>query len=81
LPNANDPTVNVRRDKRAEGVIVYLTIDDGRGLNVMSSVLMDALAEALLALASDEDLRAVVLSGAGSSTGFQRTVSRDSRSG
>ena len=66
MPNANDPTVNVRRDKRAEGVIVYLTIDDGRGLNVMSSVLMDALAEALLALASDEDLRAVVLSGAGS---------------
>src|SRR5262245_40430992 len=32
----------------------------------MSSALMDALAEALLALASDEDLRAVVLSGAGS---------------
>ena len=40
-------------------------IDDGRGLNVMSSAVMDALAEALLALASDEDLRAVVLSGAG----------------
>jgi enoyl-CoA hydratase len=65
LPNANDPTVHVRRDKRPQGVIAYLTIDDGRGLNVMSSAVMDALAEALLALASDEDLRAVVLSGAG----------------
>jgi enoyl-CoA hydratase len=65
LPNANDPTVHARRDERAEGVIVHLTIDDGRGLNVMSSALMGALAEALLALASDEDLRAVVLTGAG----------------
>ena len=65
MPNANDPTVHVRRDERPQGVIAYLTIDDGRGLNVMSSAVMDALAEALLALASDEDLRAVVLSGAG----------------
>jgi len=66
LPNANEPTVHVRRDERAESVIVYLTLDDGRGLNVMSSALMDALAEALLAFATDEDVRAVVLSGAGS---------------
>ena len=47
MPNANDPTVHVRRDKRPQGVIAYLTIDDGRGLNVMSSAVMDALAEAL----------------------------------
>ena len=65
LPNANDPTVHARRDERPQGVIAYLTIDDGRGLNVMSSAVMDALAAALVALASDEDLRAVVLSGAG----------------
>ena len=65
MPNANDPTVHVRRDERPQGVIAYLTIDDGRGLNVMSSAVMDALAAALVALASDEDLRAVVLSGAG----------------
>ena len=45
--------VHVRRVERAGGLIVYLAIDDGRGLNVMSSALMDALAEALLALASD----------------------------
>src|ERR1700722_17491307 len=61
MQNANDPTVHVRRDKRPQGVIAYLTIDDCGGLNVMSSAVMDALAEALLALASDEDLRAVVL--------------------
>jgi enoyl-CoA hydratase len=65
LPNANNPTVHVRRDERPQGIVAYLTIDDGRGLNVMSGAAMDALAEALLALASDEDLRAVVLSGAG----------------
>lgn len=65
MPNANDPTAHARRDERPQGVIAYLTIDDGRGLNVMSSTVMDALAAALVALASDEDLRAVVLSGAG----------------
>ena len=65
MPNADDSTVHVRRDERAQGAIAYLTIDDGRGLNVMSSAVMDALAAALLALANDEDLRAVVLSGAG----------------
>ena len=63
--NAGYPTVHVRREERAEGIIAYLTIDDGRGLNVMGTAATDALAEALLALVSDSDLRAVVLSGAG----------------
>ena len=65
LPNANDPTVHVRRDERPQGVIAYLTIDDGRGLNAINSALMDELVEAMGELASDDDLRAVVLSGAG----------------
>jgi enoyl-CoA hydratase/carnithine racemase len=65
LLNAGHPTVHVRREERAEGIIAYLTIDDGRGLNVMGTAATDALAEALLALVSDRDLRAVVLSGAG----------------
>ena len=65
LLNVSDPTVHVRRDWRAEGVIAYLTIDDGRGLNVMSSVAEDTLTEALRALADNQDLRAVVLTGAG----------------
>ena len=65
MPNANDPIVHVRRDERAQGVVAYLTLDDGRGLNVMSSAAMEALTEALLALAGDDDLRVVVLSGAG----------------
>ena len=65
MPNANDPTVHVRREARAEGVVAYLTLDDGRALNVFSSAMMDALTEALLTLAGDEDLRVVVLSGAG----------------
>jgi enoyl-CoA hydratase len=65
LANASDTIIRVRRDERAEGVVVYLTLDDGRGLNVIGSATMEALTEALRALASDEDLRAVVLSGAG----------------
>ncbi len=65
MPNANNPTIHIRRDERAEGVVAHLTLDDGRGLNVMSSAAMDALTEALQTLASDDDLRAVVLSSAG----------------
>jgi enoyl-CoA hydratase len=65
LPNTQDPTIHVRRDERPQGVVAHLTFDDGRGLNVISSAMMDALSEALLALAGDEDLRVVVLSGAG----------------
>jgi enoyl-CoA hydratase len=65
LSNASDPTIHVRREERTEGIIAYLTIDDGRGLNVMSTAATNALAEALLALASNHDLRAVVLTGAG----------------
>ena len=65
MPNVNDPTVHVRRDERTQGAVAYLTLDDGRGLNVFSSAMMDALTHALLALAGDDDLRVVVLSGAG----------------
>jgi enoyl-CoA hydratase len=65
LPNANNPTVHLRRNARTEGVIAHLTLDDGRGLNVFSSAMMDALTEKLQSLAGDDDLRAVVLSSAG----------------
>jgi enoyl-CoA hydratase len=61
----SDAKVHVRRDQRAEGLVAYLTIDDGRGLNVMSSAAVNALAESLLALADNQDLRAAVLTGAG----------------
>jgi enoyl-CoA hydratase/carnithine racemase len=57
----SDAKVHVRRDQRAEGLVAYLTIDDGRGLNVMSSAAVNALAESLLALADNQDLRAAVL--------------------
>jgi enoyl-CoA hydratase len=65
LPGGNRPKVHVRRDERAHGSVVYLALDDGRGLNVMSSALMDALIEAMTALAGDAGLRAVVLTGHG----------------
>jgi enoyl-CoA hydratase len=57
--------IHVRRDERPQGVVAYLTLDDGRGLNVIGSAAMDALTKALGTLASDDDLRVVVLSGAG----------------
>jgi enoyl-CoA hydratase len=65
LPNANNAMIHVRRDERPQGVVAYLTLDDGRGLNVIGSAAMDALTKALGTLASDDDLRVVVLSGAG----------------
>lgn len=65
MSNTSDARIHVRRDQRAEGIVAYLTIDDGRGLNVMSSAAVGALVEALLALADNQALRAVVVSGAG----------------
>ncbi len=66
MSNPSGRSIHVRREQRADGVVAYLTIDDNRGLNVMNGAVINALAEALLALADDQDLRAAVLTGAGS---------------
>ncbi len=57
--------VLLRRDHRERGVVAYLTINNARRLNAMNSALMDAFIATMNELAAEEDLRAVVLSGAG----------------
>jgi enoyl-CoA hydratase len=57
--------LHVRRDKRARGVVAYVTIDNPHRLNAITSALMRKLAAAMGTLAGDGDLRAIVLTGAG----------------
>ncbi|HEX7758580.1 MAG TPA: enoyl-CoA hydratase [Caulobacteraceae bacterium] len=66
-PNSlgSSPAVHVRRETRDGGDVAFVTLDNARRLNVMSEALMDAFVEAMAELAKDEDLRAVVLTGAG----------------
>jgi enoyl-CoA hydratase len=65
LESADIRQVQMRLDDRKQGRVAYVTIDNARRLNVMNGALMDALAETMAKLASDEALRAVVLTGAG----------------
>ncbi len=55
----------LHRDQRQRGVIAYLTINNPRHLNAMNSALMDSFVATMNELAAEDDLRAVVLSGAG----------------
>lgn len=59
------PTVHIRREAREGGVVAFVTLDNERKLNVLSSGLMDAFATAMARVSAEDDLRAVVLSGAG----------------
>jgi enoyl-CoA hydratase len=55
----------LRRDQRERGVVAYLTINNARRLNALNSALMDAFVATMTQLATEDDLRVVVLSGAG----------------
>jgi 2-(1,2-epoxy-1,2-dihydrophenyl)acetyl-CoA isomerase len=55
--------VNVRFEK--EGPIAVLTLDRPDRLNAMADPMWDALHDHLVAIAADDDVRAVVLTGAG----------------
>jgi enoyl-CoA hydratase len=55
----------LRRDRRERGVVAYLTINNARHLNAMNGALMDAFVATMTQLSAEDDLRAVVLSGAG----------------
>ncbi|MCO5120439.1 MAG: enoyl-CoA hydratase [Burkholderiaceae bacterium] len=58
--------VTLRFEQRGEaGRIARVTINNERRLNTMSAALMDAFVAVFGQLANDEDLRAVVLTGAG----------------
>jgi enoyl-CoA hydratase len=62
---ASPPSVSVRLDERAQGAIAHVTIENGAKLNTLSSQVMIEFVEKVEALAAREDLRAVVLTGAG----------------
>src|SRR5476649_1516035 len=57
--------VHVRMEEREAGAVAFVTIDNERKLNVLNVALMEAFVAALHDLAGRDDLRAVVLTGAG----------------
>jgi enoyl-CoA hydratase/carnithine racemase len=65
LESSGDRLVHVRLDQRKQGIIAHATINNARHLNAMNSALMEAFVDAMAQLATDERLRAVVLTGAG----------------
>ena len=58
-------SVSVRLDQRAEGLVAHVTIENAAKLNTLDSALMIAFVEQVEGLAARENLRAVVLTGAG----------------
>ncbi len=59
------PRIDLRLDERQEGVVAFLTLDNRAKLNTLDGALMREFIGAVETLASREDLRALVLSGAG----------------
>ena len=59
------PAVTVRLDPRPQGVVANVTIDHAAKLNTLGSQLMIEFVERVEALGANDDLRAVVLTGAG----------------
>lgn len=59
------PEIHVRFDDRAAGRVAHVAIDNRAKLNSLTSALMEMFAAKLRALADDQTLRAVVLTGAG----------------
>ena len=58
-------TVSVRRDDRPQGAVAHVTIENAAKLNTLGHALMIDFVSQVEALAAREDLRAVVLTGAG----------------
>jgi enoyl-CoA hydratase/carnithine racemase len=62
---APPPTVRLELETRAAGAVARLTVDNAAKLNIVGSPLIEQLAAGLATLAGRDDLRAVVLTGAG----------------
>jgi enoyl-CoA hydratase len=65
LQETGDPQILLRRDERPAGLVAYVTINNARRLNALSTPLMAAFIETMNELAAEERLRAVVLTGSG----------------
>lgn len=57
--------IGVRTDSHAGGKVAHVSIENERKLNTMNRALMEEFVATVRTLASDEELRAVVLTGAG----------------
>ena len=64
-PQPSAPRVQVDLETRASGMVAHVVIDNAAKLNTLGSALMTAFIDAVVALGRREDLRAVVLTGAG----------------
>ena len=62
-----EPDIHLAIEERAQGRIARLEVDHPGKLNILNRALMQALVEKLEALAADEALRVLVLSGRGES--------------
>jgi enoyl-CoA hydratase len=58
-------TIRRRDDARAAGIVAHVTIDHARKRNALGRALLQQLPATLESLAGEQDLRAVVLAGAG----------------
>jgi enoyl-CoA hydratase/carnithine racemase len=57
--------VDISRDRRPAGIVAHVVFDNARRLNVLNPPALQDLTQAFHDLAREDDLRAVVLSGAG----------------
>jgi enoyl-CoA hydratase len=64
-PQPPAPSVGIRLEQRPAGAVAYVTIENAAKLNTLGSALMIAFVEQIEALGHRDDLRAVVLTGAG----------------
>ncbi|HEY1475855.1 MAG TPA: enoyl-CoA hydratase [Pseudolabrys sp.] len=59
------PRVDLRLDPRAGGTVAYVTVDNRAKLNTLTRALMSEFIEKVEALAEHDELRALVIAGAG----------------
>jgi enoyl-CoA hydratase/carnithine racemase len=65
MTERDGPRVDVRLDRREQGAVAFVTLDNQKKLNTLNRALMTEFIAALVSLSHIDDLRAVVLSGAG----------------
>jgi enoyl-CoA hydratase/carnithine racemase len=65
MDSETSPGIGVRLDSREGGEIAFVTVDNRRKLNIIGRALMRDFIAAMETLAARDDLRAVVISGAG----------------
>ena len=65
MAESSGPRVDVRLDKREQGIVAFVTLDNQKKLNTLNRALMAEFVAAVVSLSHINELRAVVLSGAG----------------